>query len=357
MTAKISGGQFLCLLLICRIADLMTFVPLVSEGYSIKTQVIAAVISTAVQAVLIIPAVLFSETFPEKTVTAVLSEKSRTAGTLTAAVYMIFFLLVSLNAAVNFMRFLNSRFFPDTKYIAMLFVFIAVCIYCAYCGTEGLARSSVFVLIFFLIVLAMMIASSSGNFRSINFYGNFEASSLPEAVITDIARNSEITAAVFLIKNTDKSCRRGLYGLLGAKLLLTEFIMGMITGILGGYAQLTDYPLLEVGSYSEARLFQRNDALYLIVWTLAAIVTVSFYFRIGAGLLQEILPKLKGSCAITGAVIFLAAFVFLKLGARFEKGADIIFGASVILLTGIIPLLVWLLRKNVSRELSGGKDK
>ena len=205
MTAKISGGQFLCLLLICRIADLMTFVPLISEGYSIKTQAAAAVISTVIQAVLVIPAVLFSERFPEKTVTAVLSEKSRTAGTLTASVYMIFFLLISLNAAVNFMRFLNSRFFPDTGYIAMLVVFGAICVYCAYCGTEGLARSSVFVLIFFFIVLVMMIASSSGNFKRLNFYGEFEASTLPEAVISDIARNSEITAAVFLIKNTDKS--------------------------------------------------------------------------------------------------------------------------------------------------------
>ncbi|MBQ8781247.1 MAG: GerAB/ArcD/ProY family transporter [Oscillospiraceae bacterium] len=352
MTAKISGGQFLCLLLICRVSELMTFVPLISEGYSIKTQATAAVISTVIQALLIIPAVLFSETFPERTITAVLAEKNRTAGILTAAVYLLFFLLGSLNAAVNFMRFLNSRFFPDAGYIVMLAVFGGVCIYCAYCGIEGLARSSVFVLIFFFIVLAMMIASSSGNFKSINFYNSFNGSSLPEAVISDLARNSEITAAVFLIKNTDKSCRRGLYGLLGAKLLLTEFIMGMITGILGGYAQLTDYPLMEVGSYSEARLFQRNDALYLIVWTLAAVVTVSFYFRIGAGLLQEIFPKLKGSCAVTGAVVSAAALAFLKFGGRFGSGADIVIGASMILLTGVIPLLVWLLKKSGGKELS-----
>ena len=153
MTAKISGGQFICLLLICRVSELMTFVPLISEGYSIKTQAAAAVISTVIQAILIIPAVLFSETFPERTVTAVLAEKSRTAGILTAVVYLMFFLIGSLNAVVNFMRFLNSRFFPDAGYIVMLAVFGAVCVYCAYCGTEGLARSSIFVLIFFFIVL------------------------------------------------------------------------------------------------------------------------------------------------------------------------------------------------------------
>lgn len=337
MTAKISTGQFLCLLLICRIFDLMTFVPLVSEGYSFGEQALAAVISTVIQAVLVIPLIIFERRFPERTVTAVIAEKSTFAGKTASALYGVFFFISALSGTVSFMRFLESRFFSGTGSFLMPLIFAAVCVYCAYCGIEGIARSSIFVLVFFLLVLAMMTASSIGNFSTVNFYGGIKGETLADAVISDLARSSFITGAAFLIKNTDRSCHKGLYGLLGTKLIIGEIVMVMITGILGGYAQLTDYPFMEVGSYSEARLFQRNDALYLILWTLAAVITVSFFIRITAGLAQEIFPKLRMSTLITGAIVLAAAWLMLEFNARLGGSVDIVISACVVLLTGIIP--------------------
>ncbi|MBQ8827021.1 MAG: GerAB/ArcD/ProY family transporter [Oscillospiraceae bacterium] len=344
MTAKISTGQFLCLLLICRIFDLMTFVPLVSEGYSFGEQAAAAVISTVIQAVLVIPLIIFERRFPERTVTAVIAEKNLFAGKTASALYFVFFLVSALSGTVSFMRFLESRFFHGTGDFLMPVIFIAVCVYCAYCGIEGIARSSIFVLVFFILIMALMTASSVGNFSTVNFYGSINGKGLADAVISDLARNSFITAAAFLIKNTDRSCRKGLYGLLGAKLIITELVMLMITGILGGYAQLTDYPFMEVGSYSEARLFQRNDALYLIVWTLAAVVTVSLFIRITAGLAKEIFPKIRFGLPVTGVIVFTAAWLMLKYNARLGSGADIVISGCTVLLTGIIPGTVCILK-------------
>lgn len=341
----------MCLLLICRIFDLMTFVPLVSEGYSFAEQAAAAVISTAIQAVLVIPLIIFEHRCPEKTVTAVIAEKSVFAGKTASALYFVFFFISSLSSTVSFMRFLESRFFSEAGSFFMPFIFIAVCVYCAYCGIEGIARSSIFVLVFFTLIMALMTASSIGNFSTINFYGSVNGDSLADAVISDLARNSFITAAAFLIKNTDRSCRRGLYGLLGTKLIITELVMLMITGILGGYAQLTDYPFMEVGSYSEARLFQRNDSLYLIVWTLAAVVTVSLFIRITAGLAQEVFPKMKLSSLITGVLVFGAAWLMLKYNARLGSGADIVISACTVLLAGVIPGAVCIFNKGKGEKL------
>ena len=350
MTAKISQGQLLCLLLICRIADLMTFVPLIREGYSFKAYCTAALISTVVQALLVIPLIIFSHRYKEQTVTGAICQKNRTAGVIAAALYLVFFLIGAVNGIAGFMRYLNSRFFSDTGYGIMLAVFCAVCIYCAHCGIEGLARSSLFVLIFFLAVIAVMAASSAGNYRSDNFYGSVFPDSLPKAVIADLARNSEIAAAAFLVKNTYGNCRRSLYGLLGAKLVLTGAVMAMITGVLGGYALLTDYPLMEVGSYSETRLFQRNDALYLIAWTLAAVISVSVFIRISAGLAREIFPRLKRCCAVTGAVSAGAALFMLENGLRIGQGADIVTGVLAAVLTGIIPLVLCLCGRKEGAE-------
>ena len=101
MTAKISGGQLLCLLLICRVFDLMTFVPLISEGYSFQTQAAAAVISAAVQAVVLIPLIIFQKKVPDRTVTGALIEKNRFAGVVTAFLFLAFFLAIRFFLCYN----------------------------------------------------------------------------------------------------------------------------------------------------------------------------------------------------------------------------------------------------------------
>ncbi len=347
MTAKISCKQLLILLLICRIFTLMTFVPLISEGYSFASQTAAVLISTAIQAVLVIPIILFNRLRPDTTVTAAIKDKSKAAGIIAAAVYLIFFLSHSINSTMHFMQFLQSRFFHDAGVVIMLAIFVTVCIYCAYCGIEGLARSSTIVLIFFILTLIMMTASSAGNFDTINFYNDVGNISLWKAVADDLARNCEIAAAAFLIKNTAKPCRKSLYGLLAAKLILTEAVMALITGVLGGFAELTDYPFMEVGSYSDTRLFQRNDSLYLILWTLAAVISVSLFIRITAGLACEIVPKLKCASVIAGAAVFVLSSVFMFADIDFSQTAGYICGGFVvIILTAVIPLAAYLsLRK------------
>ncbi|MBQ2823872.1 MAG: hypothetical protein IJF18_04760 [Oscillospiraceae bacterium] len=351
MTAKISCKQFLILLLICRIFTLMTFVPLASEGYAFTSQITAMLISTAIQAVLVIPVILFSRLCPDTTVTAAIKDKNKAAGIIAAALYLIFFLAHSVNCTIHFMEFLRSRFFYGAGAAVMLAVFAAACVYCAYCGIEGLARSGAFVLIFFVLTIILMTAASFGNFSTLNFYSDSPDNSLWKAVTDDLARNCEITAAAFLIKNTDKPCRKGLYGLLAAKLVLTALIMSLVTGILGGYAQLTDYPFMEVGSYSETRLFQRNDSLYLILWTLAAVISVSLFIRITAGLACEIAPKLKFASPVAGAAVFLISALSIYADYDFARLAGYICGGfAVTVFTGLIPLAAYL----ILRKKGGG---
>lgn len=344
--ARISKWQFLIILLICRIFTLMTFVPLVPEGSGFTVQLAAAAISTVIQAIIIIPLVMFNKVCPDKTVTYAIKEKNKPLGCIISVVYLIFFLTYAINGAVHFMRFLEGRFFGGGSSAVMTFIFLCVCVYCAYCGIEGLCRSSAAVLLFFAVMMIVMGASSYGNFNAENFCLYNIGDSLFRAVMDDLAKNSEITAAAFLIRHTGKGLKCGIYGLLAAKLAITEIISAMIIGVLGGYSELTDYPLMEVGSYSDSELFQRNDSLYLILWTLSAVITVSLFISISSELAKELIPSLKLRGSVMGAFVFIVSAVFLYYGADFTVIRGYVCGGiSTIVLVGVIPLILYLCTK------------
>ena len=354
-TVKISFGQGLILLLICRIFTLMTFVPLIGDGYAFPTQLAAAVISVMIQAVIIIPLILFAKACPQKTVTGAITEKHKVWGIISAVIYLIFFLFYTVNAVLHFMRFLNLRFFKTESMVVMLIVLLAVCVYCACCGVEGLARSAVITLLIFVIMLAVMSVTSAQNFNTDNFYTAGIEKGLLTAVMDDLARNSEIIAAVFLVKYIKDRTKCAMYGLLTAKLAVTEIISVLIIGVLGDFARLTEYPLLSVGSYAGADLFQRNDSLYLVLWTISAVLTIGFFIHICSGLAAELIHGLKYGELITGAVIFIASLFIIKFKADISSVYRYFCGAAAtVILGGVIPLLAYLdARKTREKENVG----
>lgn len=349
-TAKISKWQLLSLLLLCRIFTLMTFVPAAGKGCGISVQLAACIISTLIQAVLVIPATVLGMKYESHTVTSLISVRSSIAGRITAALYLIFFLAYASGSVIHFIRFLGSRFFGGGS-IVLAALLMTVCVYCACCGVEGLSRSSVIAVILFVIMLLVMAWTSKENFEPLNFYSESLNGKLWRAVADDLARNGEITAAVFLMKNTGRDMKCGLYGLLAAKLVLTAASAALITGVLGDLAEMRDYPLMELGSCTDASLFRQNDSLYLILWTISAVISISLFIHISAGLLQELAPKLKGSSCISGAAIFIISAAFMYYKADFSAVRNVLCGfGAIVLLVFAIPLAVLLMKGKKENE-------
>ena len=344
--AKISWGQILILLLICRIFTLMTFVPLISDGYNFPTQIIASVIATVIQAIAVIPLILFSKAYPEQTVTAAVMKKNKFWGYIVSIVYLLFFLTYTINSVLHFIKFLNDRFFPESNVTIMMIILLAVGVYCAHCGIEGISRSSVIVFVLFIIMLFIMVITASQNFSMINYYAADYDDNLFNAVMEDLSRNSEIVVAAFVVKNIKSCFKCSIYGFLASKLIITELITMLIIGVLGDFAKLTDYPFMTVGSYAGTELFQRNDSLYLILWTIIAVINISLFMYISAGLTEEIIPKIKLKSTIIAAIVFLAALPFVIGEIDFALIRDYTCGGVMsIILIGIIPLILYMTKK------------
>ena len=76
----IGWGQLLLLLFMCRVFTLMTFVPFARDGDGLTLRLTAAAVSTAVQAVLLIPVAIL-----KKSVTEVILGKNKACGIIAAA--------------------------------------------------------------------------------------------------------------------------------------------------------------------------------------------------------------------------------------------------------------------------------
>lgn len=338
----IGWGQLLLLLFMCRVFTLMTFVPFARDGEGLSLRLTAAAVSAAVQAALLIPVVLL-----RRSVTGALLEKNKVCGIIAAALYLLFFLFYTVNSLLHFQDFLSDRFFPTADSTLWIAVLLIICVYCACLGTEALGRSAALLFWIFAAALAVMCISSAGEAEASNIYlEKFTAGSLFSAVLNDLSRNGEICAIAFLAGRVRDKLRCGVYGLLASKLLLSEAVMLLIAAVLGGFASLTDYPFLALGTFGSAEFIQRGDSLYLIVWTVTAVINIALFLHISAELLGEVFPKLKFRTSAAAVMVFGILLLFTVGNASFSGVYELLCsGWAVILLAGVIPLAVLAISK------------
>lgn len=345
---KIIGwGQLLLLLFMSRVFTLMTFVPLIAEGRSLAVRLFAAAISTAIQAMILIPTVLLS-----RGVTEAAMEKNRAWGIFVSLLYFVFFLFYTVNSLLHFQNFLNARFFPSAESSLWIGALLIVCVYCGCLGIEALGRSASLLFWLFAISLIIMGISSAGDFDAANLSLSMNYSDdLFSAVMDDLARNGEICAAVFLAKHVEKKLRCGIYGLLAAKLAAVTVVSVLIAAVLGDFASLTDHPFLTVGTFGGTGFIQRGDSLYLVVWTVTAVINIALFLHISGGLIEEIFPKAKFRTLISAVLAFGVSLFFTMTGRSFSGiYGTICSGYAVILLAGIIPLIVLIARRKGEKK-------
>lgn len=356
----ISWGQLLLLLFMCRVFTLMTFVPFARDGDGLSLRLTAAAVSTAVQAVLLIPVVIL-----KRSSTSVILEKNKFCGAVIAALYLLFFLFYTVNSLLHFQSFLSARFFPYADTLVWIGVILIVCVYCARLGTEALGRSAVLLFWIFIAALAAMGISSAGEINSANLYFEpLKTDGLCSAVLDDLSRSGEICAAVFLAGRVRGKLRCGIYGLLASKLILAVTVMLLIAAVLGDFAVLSDYPFLALGTFGGERFIQRADSLYLIVWTVTAVINVSLFLHISAELFGEVFPQMKFRTAVSAVLVFGILFTVTVMGNSFDGlYGSVCSGWAVIVLTGLIPLAALIVSRtgrnsaNKIPENKGGKSE
>lgn len=310
-TPKVGFVQLAVIVVICRIFTLMTHIPLIRDGFSFSEQLLAIAVSSAAAALLIIPFVIFYGRYDGGVIDRAYAG-SRLWGTIAAAVYLLYLILACVTDVSEFSSFIGTRFDfgADERIIAL--ILMIVCMYCAYCGAEGICRSGGAVMVIFLVMAAFMVCGSCEKISAEHIRCEVNAGNVTAAVLDDLAGGTELIVLCLMGKFTRDRYRCGAYLSLAGRLIIAAGITLSAILVLGDYAYICGYPFLDTGSAAGIRFLQRIDAVYMIVWSLAAVLTISLKIFLAADILRTILPK-----RLPMVLIFSAgAYILYLLGIR-----------------------------------------
>ena len=184
-----------------------------------------------------------------------------------------------------------------------------VCLYASSTGIRSVARAAV-------IAAAMALLSLSVDLVSAVFNAEWSNVSLPEkrGLLSEIMRGFGLSGslgsmAVWLdsVKG-DKS--KALTAYFGAKAAAAAAVMLTVLPVVGGIMELTDFPVITAAQLSQPFEAQRIDSLFLVVFSVLAIFSVTLQVMTGAYLLGELIPRFQRWRSLTViALVIGAAFI------------------------------------------------
>ncbi|MGN0693158.1 MAG: GerAB/ArcD/ProY family transporter [Oscillospiraceae bacterium] len=329
-TPKVGFVQLALIIVICRVFTLMTHIPLIRDGFSFSEQLLALAVSSAISALLIIPFVIFYGRYDCGVVDCIYAE-SRLWGRIAAAVYIVYLILACVTDASEFSAFIGTRFDFGADERIIAFILIIVCMYCAYCGAEGICRSAGAVMVIFLVMTAFMAGGSCEKMSAEHIRCELSAGNVLSAVYDDLAGGTELIVLCLMGKFTRDRYRCGAYLSLAGRLVIAAGITLSVILVLGDYAYICGYPFLDAGSAAGIRFLQRIDAVYMIVWSLAAVLTISLKIFLGADILRTIFSERLPLVLIFSA----SAYILYLFGIR---GSGMLMLILLAIGAGLVPI-------------------
>lgn len=338
---KLTGFSLLCMMLCARVFATLTFFPPHMENglaYAIGT-----VLSTALQLLLIIPAVKLAELVPEGPCAAAMGI-SKPLGVGVTICFLIYFLYEAFFDAGS-MAYFTDYFFS----VNMPRVITALCCTLTAIGLARLetavigrtAQAAFFGMAALLAVMAICSASELDLTR-LDMALEDPSQVIGKAILSETERCECLVLFTFLAGRTESSPWKTARRFLAAKGVLVGSIFLMVTAVLGAFALHSKLPVFTLATFSENLITQRSDAVFLLVWVFMGIVKLGLLIHCAGECLQILFPKLSGldSSAAAGIIPCLAAMPLL-LSYRWER---IVYSeqglTGVVLLSFLLPLLL-----------------
>lgn len=350
---QISYGQFIMLLFITRFFKTMTYNHF--EYVSAINILLELVMSVAIQGLILIPFVYIYKKYPGDDIFSLAYKKNKVLGHFISAMYIVYFGIIVFRAVKYFSVFMSHMFNTLHYSNSITIILILAGLYGALVGIESISRSSVFVFIGLCIMITAIIFTSKSNadLLNITYVPKTKSMGLFEFLAKGIGYNVELSALAILLPRVRNHLAKGLYIYLALKLVAIELIVYLCVAVLGAYVEICEFPFFKIGAYSKTQFVQRLDPLYMVGWTLCAVITVSLFIYLITATVKKMNTKVNNkivSIIISGLLIIVALSVNIKKSTYdlwFDKGIGTIFLAVFIF---IIPLFLIIASKKKKKE-------
>lgn len=357
-TTAISGVQLICLLLVGRLFITMTYSPAGNENTLIT--ILGGLFSNALQALLLIFPLLLIRKFPDKNVVEVGYDAAAPIGAILSVLYAAFLLWVSIKLMCDFSEFITVAFpiFSAKKLIVLFMALTAL--YISTLGAEPIARSSAVAAALFIVMLILVLLGTSGelDIHNLNISVEDPMGDILSSAADTFGRNAELVTACLLLPYLRSGYGKTVYSYIAIKYAAVAAIAVLFTAILGNFTYSSPLPFFHLSSYSDSAVIARFDALFLITWTLFAVIKLGICIFLAGRCLSYISPKTRpayANCVITALALICVLFIIRYSDIRSLENSKLC-AAALILLAAVIPALA-LLVPNGKNSKSGKKDK
>lgn len=307
-------------------------------------QMAGAAISIAVQLIAVLPVLLLykQENFD--------LQREMLFGKFGKFLYVCFFVLFGADSLNNLLDVSKSVYFPINQSFFGAVILGAVCIYAASLGLKSLSRYSFIMIGAVILSLIVMVIGAYPKASLANFIPSATVKEIFSSVINDFCKSGELVMAFILLDFLPKEKSKGLKGFFVGKLLLTEIVAAIEITVLGNIMRISDFPFFSAGAFSQPLSIQRADSLYMVIFTMLCILTITLQIYLCSVLIKEIMPELKYNMIIS-AVLMLGVCAAINI---YEIKLQPVFGIMIIMLAVIIPAIMYINRrfKNESKKIS-----
>ncbi len=359
---RIGIMQLVILLFLSRQFTSLTYFPGIGTPVSGTATLVGNVISTLFLPLMFLPFLLLSKRYPECSIVMGLSSGLGKFGRFAGWFYYFYILVLAAHTLSHFQFFMINAVFPDASVWVIVLPMLAVAVYAAYIGVEGIARSGFFIFIGFLLAFGLIVFSSIPNIE-LNNLKPIEKNiwqELTGGVYGTVSRSTEPILFGMLLPYVGNKTGKVVAGFTALSIGVLEITAFFILTVLGDFSYSQFFPFYSLASMSEISIFQRMDALYMGIWVLIGFIKLSLLLLLGKDIFPLLLPQRVNQNARRLSLPVTAMLVLgLAIPAcyRFELlslSYQLVFNGIIILLFVVIfPLILWI-KSTLKRK---GKSK
>lgn len=367
LTPKVSGGQVIATLIICRLFILMIFVPTTHRTVSTNAAFLVIITGALLTLAASIPAVLLLKNHKE---CSLLDCAGNIAPRLRWPFAFLFFLVclaVATESAGQFEYFITTAVYPQAKGRMVILLFCLVAWYMVFLGIEAISRASGVILTLVCVTFGVICFNSLGQIDTLNlispFYDGWEE--ILYGSVLYFAQNIELVLWLLLLPYAKGHwLGKSFLWYNGVIVLILEIVSFFTLTVMGTYGQTRIFPVYTLSAVSDTRFFYRLDYFYILIWTFVALFRTAIYVYFLAKLLHIILPQKVGDKlgkkAMDGlavAAVACCTFFTAKETGSFEAVYRVIAsGLPVFLLIMVAPTVLLGLEYHEKRKEAQGNE-
>lgn len=306
-------------------------------------------VSVMILAVVLIPLVILAGR-GEKSIPELCADRLGFFGRIIDIIFFVYFITAAGDILKRYSEFASERYFTDADVAVCVIMLGAVCIYIAHTGVETVCRMST-VFIFMLAFLSVIFLI--GSYKDILSF-DYRSVTAPRLSIGRGFKGlfpfgaAGCVCLCVMCGGMGKRTRCGAYGGIAAMLGVSVLITAAVFVTLGGYTNVSEYPLADSVIYASRGGTFRNDGLFFSIWTVMCSAVISLLAACGGHSLRQAVPQTRAEGIIGGGAAVICALAEIYTGVSF---CGAVYGSPLpsIILISVVPLIIMIFGKGKKR--------